>query len=93
MNRDGQASPSFAKSCPKPFWGRNLKVGARDGVPFEFPKPAFAEDPMGDLFAQNLEPHRTAWDAMGDLDARVGAGVIGARMQKSRILDPRTPLT
>jgi len=44
-------------------------VGARDGRKFSFPKPTHsAPIEIGDLFGAQLEPHRTAWDAIGDLD-------------------------
>ncbi len=34
-------------------------IGARDGTPFRFPEPTHGPD--------RTEPHRTAWDAIGDL--------------------------
>src|SRR5262249_2816688 len=47
---------------------RVFLVGARDGREFRFPERRFG-DPLkleADLFG-NLEPYRTAWDALGDL--------------------------
>ena len=44
-------------------------VGSRDGKSFSFPSPTHA-DPnkeMPALLDENLEPFRTAWDAIGDL--------------------------
>ncbi len=44
-------------------------IAARDGSPFSFPKPTHgpaADEPM--LLATGLEPYRTAWDAIGDLE-------------------------
>ena len=49
---------------------RVFLVGSRDGRAFRFPYAQFADpeksDTQGTLFA--LEPYRTAWDAIGDLD-------------------------
>jgi DNA (cytosine-5)-methyltransferase 1 len=47
---------------------RVFMVGSRDGRKFHFPEPSFAAPSMisSDLFA-NIEPYRTAWDALGDL--------------------------
>lgn len=45
-------------------------VASRDGTRFEFPRPTHADPTTDDLFDQahgNLEPYRTAWDALGDL--------------------------
>jgi len=44
-------------------------VGARDGREFSFsPRPHTVLDvDSDDLFGAKLEPHRTAWDALGDL--------------------------
>lgn len=43
---------------------RLFVVGSRDGTKFKFPQPTHAAVvPKG----SNLEPHRTAWDAIGDL--------------------------
>jgi DNA (cytosine-5)-methyltransferase 1 len=49
---------------------RVFLIGSRDGLRFEFPAPRHV-DPLrgseqGSLF--QLEPYRTAWDAIGDLD-------------------------
>jgi DNA (cytosine-5)-methyltransferase 1 len=40
---------------------RLVMVASRDGRPFEFPDPTHGDAPTA------LEPHRTAWDALGDL--------------------------
>ena len=47
---------------------RVFMVGSRDGRQFRFPEPSFAAPSAisSDLFA-NIEPYRTAWDALGDL--------------------------
>jgi DNA (cytosine-5)-methyltransferase 1 len=46
-------------------------IGARDGVEFQFPAARFGDpasvEAQGQLFP--LEPFRTAWDAIGDLDS------------------------
>ena len=45
---------------------RVFLVGSRDGNQFDFPEPTHAHpDKIGLL--NNLEPYRTAWDAIGDL--------------------------
>jgi len=44
---------------------RVFLIGSRDGIPFSFPNPTHGE--AGDLLEGSLEPHRTAWDAIGDL--------------------------
>jgi len=51
---------------------RFLLVAARDGAPFQFPRPAFREGGPGRGTAaaaggQSLPRFRTAWDALGDL--------------------------
>jgi DNA (cytosine-5)-methyltransferase 1 len=46
---------------------RLIVVGARDGTEFEFPRITHGDEQV-DLFNQ-LEPRRTAWDALGDLKA------------------------
>ena len=43
---------------------RVFLVGSRDGLPFTFPQPAFAQ--VSDL-QNGCLPYRTAWDALGDL--------------------------
>lgn len=45
---------------------RVFLIGSRDGAPFEFPVPTH-QGADNDLFSQELEPHRTTWDALGDL--------------------------
>jgi len=49
---------------------RFILVAARDGAPFRFPAATHGDagDGDGPLFAP-LKPTRTAWDALGDLDA------------------------
>jgi DNA (cytosine-5)-methyltransferase 1 len=46
-------------------------IGARDGAEFDFPPPRYGDpanaEAQGQLFP--LEPFRTAWDAIGDLDS------------------------
>jgi len=48
---------------------RVFLVGSRDGAPFAFPAYTHGEAPEGELLKSSLEPHRTAWDALGDLPA------------------------
>ncbi len=45
---------------------RAFLIGSREGVHFQFPGRRFA-DPTEDLDMFALPPHRTAWDALGDL--------------------------
>jgi DNA (cytosine-5)-methyltransferase 1 len=45
---------------------RVVLVGFRDGTGFEFPEPTHAVNAVSQ---SGLEPHRTAWDAIGDLPA------------------------
>jgi DNA (cytosine-5)-methyltransferase 1 len=45
---------------------RVFLIGSRDGVPFVFPEPSHSTGEDGGLFSKQ-EPHRTAWDALGDL--------------------------
>lgn len=47
-------------------------VGARDGKPFRFPAPTHGETHVDDLFTPAVEPYRTAWDAIGDLEPKPG---------------------
>jgi len=51
---------------------RFVLVAGREGQPFSFPQPSFASPAPPaepDLFAlPTLPTHRTAWDALGDLD-------------------------
>ncbi len=50
---------------------RVLVVGARDGVRFAFPQPTHGEaDGAPEL--TTIEPYRTAWDAIGDLEDLAG---------------------
>jgi DNA (cytosine-5)-methyltransferase 1 len=46
---------------------RVLIVGLREGGEFVFPQATHAEAPAQDLF-NTLEPHRTAWDALADVE-------------------------
>lgn len=51
-------------------------VGSRDGIEFEFPRPAFwdqAQEATG-LFPPDEVGYRTAWDAIGDLDSPDDSG-------------------
>ncbi|MGO9684085.1 MAG: DNA cytosine methyltransferase [Beijerinckiaceae bacterium] len=47
---------------------RVFMIGSREGRPFRFPEPQFGnpKNQLDDLF-NNLQPFRTAWDALGDL--------------------------
>ncbi len=47
---------------------RVFLIGSRDGAPFEFPTPRHRGEDAVDRFTRDLEPYRTAWDAIGDLD-------------------------
>lgn len=49
---------------------RVIMIAARDGTEFRFPMPTHAERIEPDLFAVPLQLHRTAWDAIGDLDGQ-----------------------
>jgi len=49
---------------------RVFLVASRDGAKFEFPTARFGTDSTRELFDSGLEPYRTAWDAIGDLDER-----------------------
>lgn len=59
---------------------RVFLVGSRDGSPFIFPEPTHTGGDERELFTE-LEPHRTAWDALGDLpqDITDPALVVGGR--------------
>lgn len=47
---------------------RVFLIGSRDGTPFIFPKPTHGNIKAQDLFSQiPVLPHKTAWDALGDL--------------------------
>ena len=49
---------------------RFFLIGRRDGKEFKFPTPRFADHSNGSepsLFDSAVEPYRTAWDAIGDL--------------------------
>lgn len=50
------------------FRRRFIVVAARDGAGFEFPEPTHGGPDAADLYTR-VEPHRTAWDALGDLPA------------------------
>jgi DNA (cytosine-5)-methyltransferase 1 len=45
---------------------RVFLIGSRDGKPFDFPQPTFFPP---ELAVAGKQPHRTAWDALGDLPA------------------------
>ena len=50
---------------------RVFLVGSRDGRTFRFPEPTHGKEEAGrvlDLYSPLLEPLRTAWDAIGDLN-------------------------
>lgn len=51
---------------------RAFLIGSRSGVQFQFPRRTFA-DPRADLGMFPLPPHRTSWDALGDLPEQSGA--------------------
>jgi DNA (cytosine-5)-methyltransferase 1 len=44
-------------------------VGSRDGESFRFPDPTHFEVSEGEGLIPGLQPHTTAWDAIGDLEA------------------------
>lgn len=47
---------------------RVLVIASRDGESFRFPVPTHGEHEVGALFNnEELEPYRTAWDALGDV--------------------------
>ncbi|HEX7054748.1 MAG TPA: DNA cytosine methyltransferase [Burkholderiales bacterium] len=47
---------------------RIILVGSRDGRDFKFPSPRFCDpDEKQESLLADLEPYRTAWDALGDL--------------------------
>lgn len=49
---------------------RVFLIGSREGVQFNFPAPTHRSantEQETDLFHNELEPYRTAWDALGDL--------------------------
>jgi len=47
---------------------RVFLIGSQDGARFTFPSARFRGDGAEDLFTHSLEPYRTTWDAIGDLD-------------------------
>ena len=49
---------------------RVFLIGSRDGAEFEFPAPTHSSTGDQGSLADGLEPHRTAWDAIGDLPRR-----------------------
>lgn len=59
---------------------RVFLVGSRDGSTFVFPEPTHAGSGGTELFSER-EPHRTAWDALGDLPQDVDdpALTVGGR--------------
>ena len=46
---------------------RVFLIGHRDGKEFEFPAPTHSDPDKIGLLEENIEPYRTAWDAIGDL--------------------------
>lgn len=59
---------------------RVFLIGSRDGVEFKFPNRTHAAADEPTLLDNGLEPHRTAWDALGALDqdtAEPGLEVAG----------------
>lgn len=46
---------------------RVFLVGSREGTPFEFPDPTHGAADADEVARGNLEPFRTAWEAIGDL--------------------------
>lgn len=49
---------------------RVFLIGSRDGQTFEFPAPTHTAPENIDLLDYDLQPYRTAWDAIGDLPIR-----------------------
>lgn len=48
---------------------RVFVIGSRDGEDFQFPDPTHRDPSRNlELYDQELEPFRTAWDAIGDLE-------------------------
>jgi DNA (cytosine-5)-methyltransferase 1 len=49
---------------------RFIMIASRDGTPFQFPTPTHADPAKleGQLGLGDLEPYRTVWDALGDLE-------------------------
>ena len=58
---------------------RVFLIGSRDGRPFKFPVYTHAQARNGKLFENDLEPFRTAWDAIGDLPARSNDPALALR--------------
>jgi len=56
---------------------RVFVIGARDGTEFRFPKATHAphEDLDKPIVRPDLEPYRTAWDAIGDISPEEGEAV------------------
>ncbi len=46
---------------------RVFLIGSRDGALFEFPQPTHHRIDDTNAFKEDIEPFRTAWDAIGDL--------------------------
>ncbi len=57
---------------------RVFLIGSRDGAEFEFPRPRFADPAKNpeQVSVFDLEPYRTAWDALGDLDRPANAEAL-----------------
>jgi DNA (cytosine-5)-methyltransferase 1 len=71
---------------------RFIIIGARDGTPFAFPSATHTADSdcVNSLPGTALRPHRTAWDAIGDLPAE-GDGTDLAMRGKWAELLPSIP--
>src|SRR5690606_20838607 len=56
---------------------RVFVIGARDGTEFRFPKPTHPphEHFEKPIIRPDLEPYRTAWDAIGDISPEEGEAV------------------
>lgn len=64
---------------------RVFLVGSRTGDEFSFPVPRFHQDPASNLFSLGLDPFRSAWDAIGDLDERM-TGEMNGQTEDSLIV-------
>lgn len=67
---------------------RLFMVAARDGSQFEFPAPQFGARPDGQLTLgeEVWPPHRTAWDALGDLAEPQDLEALAVRGKWSALL-------
>lgn len=75
---------------------RVFLIGSRDGTTFRFPNRTHAVPDDARLLDAGLEPHRTAWDAIGDLTRsgtdEKGAGRGGAMGRAVAVDSRRTEL-